>query len=253
MSKPVDPFELLRRLNPVEPNDFAGEAASPEAQRTLEQIVADARTRSRRLSLGRLPRLRLRRRVYLLALVPLAGVVAAAAWALTHGATKQFTIGCYASPDLQAHTVVVASGDVSPIGTCRTVWERGDFGNQPTPPLQACVLPSGGIGVFPGSAEATCKQLHLAPLTPTTAPPSRTRSSPSPLVLKNALTQKFLASPCMGAQQALTVVQDEISRLNLSSWAARQEGTFTSKRPCASLGFDEQQHRVLLIPMPTRP
>lgn len=251
MSEPVDPFELLRQLNPVDPEDVADAASTVQAQRALEEIIAGTRKPPITRTLRR-PRIRrLRRRTYLLALVPLAGVIAAAAWALTQGATKQFTIGCYGSASLQAHTVVVAAGSDSPVDACRTVWQRGDFGNKPTPRLQACVLRSGAIGVFPSSAEAACSKLKLAPAASTTTSPRQ--AGASPLALKNALVRKFLANRCMNEQQATATVQAEIRRLRLTNWQVQTNGTFDSSRPCGSLAFDEEQHRVLLVPVPKQP
>ena len=251
MSDPVDPFELLRELNPVDAEDVADAASTVEAQRALEEIIAGTR-RSPTTQTLRRPRIRrLRRRTYLLALVPIAGAIAAASWALTQGATKQLTIGCYASANLEAHTVVVEAGSDSVVDACRAVWQRGDFGNQPAPRLQACVLSSRAIGVFPSPTEAACSQLKLAPVTATTPPPSQ--AGASPLALKNALVRKFLTDRCMNEQQATTTVQTEFRRLRLTNWQVQTNGPFNSNRPCASLAFDEEQHRVLLVPMPKQP
>jgi hypothetical protein len=250
MSDPVDPFELLRELNPVDPEDVADAASTVQARRALEEIIAGRRPPMARTP--RRPRIRrLRRRSYLLALVPIAGAITAASWALTQGATKQLTIGCYASANLQAHTVVIPAGSDPPVDACRAVWQRDDFGNQPTPRLQACILPSGAIGVFPSATEAACSQLKLAPLTAATVPPSQVAASP--LALKNALVRKFLTDRCMNEQRASATVQAELRRLRLTNWHVQTNGTFSSSRPCASLAFDEEQHRVLLVPMPKQP
>jgi hypothetical protein len=252
MTEPVDPYELLRDLNPVAPDDVAEAASTAEATRALEEIIAGTRQlpAKRRLARIRIPRIR--RRFYLLALVPAVGAIAAAAWALTHGATKQFTVGCYATADLQAHTVIVPAGADGALETCRSVWRRGDFGVRAIPPLQACVLPSGAIGVFPSPNQHACTQLHLTALTPTKAPPPN-RKVGSPIELKNDLVHTFLASRCMNEQQAVDTVNAEIRRLGLSEWRVQVNGRFTSSRPCASLAFDQDIRHVLIIPLPRRP
>jgi hypothetical protein len=251
MTEPVDPFELLRELNPVTPEDVTDAASSGEAARALEEILAGTRGAPRRWRPrgARIPRLR--RRTYLLALVPLLGAATAAAWALTQGATKQLTIGCYASANLQAHTVVVPAGSGrTAVDTCRGVWRRGDFGPRPTPTLQACVLPSGAIGVFPSPTQTACTQLHLTPLA-STAPPQPTAASA--LTLKKALVHAFITHRCMDKQHAVAVVEAEIRTLGLAGWHVQINGTFTSGRPCASLAFDEQTQHVLLVPLPKQP
>ncbi len=249
----MDPFELLQELNPVDPADLRGVAFSPQAQDALEQILAGIRQPPRLSRKVRVPHFR--RRTVALVLIPLAAAIATAAWALSQEASQQLTIGCYASADLEAHTVVVPAGDASPTSTCRVVWERRDFGTPTAPPLQACVLPSGAIGVFPSPDGQACNHLKLAPLEPNSSPPStRTAGQPgSSAQLKNALVAKFLANRCMNQQQATSVVQTELRRLRLSGWQVRPNGVFINERPCAGLAFDEAHHAVFLVPMPKQP
>lgn len=245
--EPVDPFEELRKLNPVQPDAVQGAAASDEAKRTLDDIVSGRRRAGWRTRL-RVPHFpRLRRRTGILILIPIAGAVAAGAWALTHGASKHLAIGCYGAADLQAHTVVVGAAQGGPVAACRFVWRNGDFGGHVVPPLQACVLPSGAIGVFPGP-QATCRKLKLEPLTPAQVRP---RSSAGVAVrLKNALVKEFLAKRCETRTSAVATVRSTIRRVGASGWTVQLNGPFSSKRPCASLAFDEPHERVLLVPMP---
>lgn len=253
MSEPVDPFEQLRKLNPVQPDDVHDTALSDEAQKTLDDIVADRRrpTRRTRQRFVRLPRLR--RRTSILILIPVAGAIAAGAWALTHGASKHLTVGCYGATSLQARTVVVAAGPGSPVASCRQVWRRGDFGSRSVPHLEACVLPSGAIGVFPGPAQ-TCKQLRLQPLSPAPRSTTTPRSTGAFAVkLKNALVTAFLANSCETSTSAITTVKRTIRRLGGQGWTVEVSGAFSRQRPCASLAFDEPHQRVLLVPMPRQP
>lgn len=241
MNEQLDPFELLRALNPVDEADVQGERDSVRARQSLERIVGSG-------SGGSLPR---RKKAYLLMLVSLAAAAAAAgAWALTHGATKHLTIGCYASADLHARTIVIAAPSGSPTRACGSVWQRGDFGPASSPRLQACVLPSGAVGVFPTPNGRACERLKLAPLPASTPTPPPAASAAQ---LKDALTQKFLSKPCIGRDEAISTVEAELRRQNLPDWKVKVDGAFTSARPCASPGFDEEQRLVLLIPMPKRP
>lgn len=251
MSEPADPFDLLREFNPVTPADVANAAASEHAVRSLEAIVDGTHNAPPNETVRRRRVPRLRRRTYILGLVPVAGVIAVAAWALTLGPTKQLTIGCYASVSLQAHTVVVPASTRPAVETCRGVWRSFQFGHRSTPKLQACVLPSGAIGIFPSPKGKACERLKLAPLTAVTT--QQTRTSRSPLRLKDVLVKSFLMNRCMDRRRATALVAAEIRRLRLPLWGVRVNGTFTKIRPCASLAFDEDHHLVLLVPMPRRP
>jgi hypothetical protein len=247
--KGVDPFEELRRLNPVQPDTVHNAASSDEAQRALEDIVSGRRRSGWRTRLRR-PRLyRFNRRPYILILIPIAGAIAAGAWALTHGASKHLTIGCYGAANLQAHTVVVAN-EGSPVVACRIIWRRGDFGARVVPQLEACVLPSGAIGVFPGPP-TTCRRLKLEPLAPVRVQP---RSSAGAAVrLKKVLVNDFLAHRCENRASALATVKSTIRSVGAGAWTVQVNGSFSSKRPCASLAFDEPHERVLLVPTPRQP
>lgn len=249
MKKPLDPFDVLGWLNPVDVDQFKDAQNSPEAIAELERIVSTARRQGRR---RRLPFPR-RRRAVVLTSAAAAVALAATAWALTRGPTQQLTIGCYESISLQADTVVIASTDKAPVAACREIWERGEFGRR-VPQLNACVLPSGAIGVFPTERGSACDQLGLAPLAPSPpqTTPSRTapETSVEPNAVKDALTDTFLASGCLDREQAVTAVERVLSRLGASNWTVRPTSAFTTTRPCASLAFDEENRAVLLVPMP---
>lgn len=237
-----DPFETLRRINPVDPGTLPEPARSREALDDMERIlrgdVSPAERRGFRWlrTLGRARR----RRIYL---VPVVAVVALGAgtlaWALTRGPTQHLSVGCYAAIGLDARAAVVAANDASPVETCREVWPEA-FG-KPPPPLQACVLPSGAVGVFPSPEGDSCQRLNLAP-----AP-----SEPaSPVVeLQNTLVDAFLAR-CVSESQARRIVLAELRHLRLEDWRIVTSGRFDSARPCTSLAFDEKRSQVLLVPIP---
>lgn len=239
MKPPLDPFELLRRMNPVRPGELP-DADSPEAQALLEQIV-ERSTRPRK-SLLRLPH---RRRTYAVVLVAAVALGAAAAWAVTRGETKHLTIGCYAETSLDAKTAVIPAGTASLEAACAAVWRSGTFGSKAVPRLQACILPSGAIGVFPTRDGRACERLHLANAQPRT--PERAQPTTG---LKNALVDRFLAASCLTEDEGLGIVEDELRKRHLSTWRVRAAAPFTPARPCATLAFDEEQQTVLLTPAP---
>ncbi len=248
MSGELDPFEILHAANPVQPETLPG-PDSAEARAQLERILTRPRAEHRafRRSLGR--RVVSRRRLpYLIPVVAALTIGAGAtAWVLTRGASKPLTIGCYAAPSLTADTAVIAADDRSPVEACRALWQQGALG--PTPPgeLRACILPSGAIGVFPNQRRGgdVCQRLALAPAAEQQPPPAD-----AIVELKNTLVERFLAAGCLSQQDADTIVRRELDRRNLRTWTVQPTGSFTSARPCATLGFDTEAHAVLLIPAP---
>lgn len=233
-----DPFETLRRINPVDPSTLPEPARSREALDVMERILrGDVVPRFRWLrTLGHARR----RRVYLVPVVAVAMLGAGTlAWALSRGPTQHPSVGCYAAIALDARAAVVSATEASPVETCREIWL--DAFGKPPPPLQACVLPSGAVGVFPSPEGGSCERLNLAPA------PSE---PPSPVVeLQDNLVDTFLER-CLSESQARRIVQDELSRLDLQDWHVITPGRFTSARPCASLAFDEEQREVSLVPIP---
>lgn len=175
MSEPVDPFELLRELNPVDPEDVADASSATEAQRALDEILAGSRSpqpSQRRPATSHPRRPRLRARAYLVASVGVAAALVAAVWVLTLNPAKRLTVRCFGSASLGARAVIVPAGHGSPTAACRPLWSGTTFGHRPTPSLQACILPSGGIGVFPGRNGAVCQRLGLPVLERTTTSPA---------------------------------------------------------------------------------
>jgi hypothetical protein len=247
MRRAFNPFEILRRLNPVDPETLPDPSRSPETRRLMEAIIRDNIQREAKRSM--LSRLSLpnwtRRRRYLLALIALTALgIAAAAWALTRGGGTGLTIGCYQRPALEAKTIVVAATGEAPVAICRRQWLIGALGERtPPPPLRACVLPSGAIGVFPNGGNV-CLQLGLSAASP---------QEPSTAIrLKEALVDKFLAAGCVSQREATALVKDELRRLALTDWDITVTAPFSQTRPCASLAFDEHGQRVLLVPLPRR-
>ena len=123
----------------------------------------------------RRPSLRRRRRVPRVAV--LAGVVsvsvAVAAYALvTRPSSKPQNVACFAAADLTAKTAVVGVDARGPVAACAGLWARGFLGATPPPSLQACLLESGVVGVFPEAAgRDVCVDLGLAAAS-SPAPPS---------------------------------------------------------------------------------
>lgn len=102
---------------------------------------------------------RRRRRRAAMVGVALAAAVATAAALLvaTRRPTHVSSVGCYAAAATDAATTVVSATGANPVDPCRQLWASGDMDPDVTspaevPPLVACVLESGAVGVFPASS-----------------------------------------------------------------------------------------------------
>jgi len=107
------------------------------------------------------PRYR-RRLLVAVAALAVAGIFAAAAYALTRTVTPVATIGCYESDSLDANTAVLVAGTKSPVAACAGKYASAFPGSKQPAGFAACVLSSGSIGVFPSDTTGdTCKSLGL--------------------------------------------------------------------------------------------
>lgn len=262
--------ELLRAANPVDEAQLGDPAESAFAQRLLERIV-DTRPSTPQ---PRQPRRRRaqRARICLVALLTSVGGGAGVSYALAHNQpTKRAFVACYAEPDLGSDFVVLPAGNVTPIAGCQAMWSSGKLGATAATaddPLTACLLPAGGVGIFPHPARDrhTCEQLHLRPVTP--LPPAR---SPDPVAEPSAVAGPALARSgadsiaevsdtiiqglsvaCLDADQAKALIGKALSDAGLDTWTVMTTTSFSASRPCASPGFDEDHEEVVIIPIPPR-
>jgi len=199
-----------------------------------------------------------RRRRLVLVLVPaviaLLAATAFTTYALTREPTHLESIGCYDRADLRSNTAIVNADGRNPIAICAAVWQQGALGNGSVPErLDACVLESGAIGVFPSSGADTCGTLGLAPLPASYASAARRFAA-----LRDAIVSK-LGEPASGSSRrgpqcvhetaALPLVRRLLDSHGYSDWQVRTAGgSFTAERPCAEPSFDTAGKVVLLTP-----
>ena len=203
-----------------------------------------------------------RRRRWVFVGLPAAVLVAAAsAWtvrALTDDVTTYESIGCFDRSELNANVTVIDPQAGDPVAVCRRLWARGDVApTTSVPPLRACVLASGTVGVFPARNGNVCRELGLADLPATYAREARRRAA-----LRAAVAERFgfgeadpaPATQCVAPGPARRIVREELERHGFGDWTVQTTGPFSAERPCASLGYDGAKRAVLLIPVePPRP
>jgi len=278
-----DVLERLRACNPVPAGRLDDLVWTDLAQARFQQIVATpasvpVRPRGRLAPVPAVPGAGRRRRVPRVAV--LAGVVgmsvAVAAYAVvTRPSPKPQNVACFAAADLTAQTAVVGVDAKGPVAACASLWERGFLGTTPPPPLRACLLESGVVGVFPEAVgRDVCLDLGLAASSPP-APPTPDRVNPSgsspaggrlipdePVVdhtrffaFRDAVLARFVGQGCIGVVAAEAIVREELDRAGLDDWTVTTAGGaggpgFSAGRPCASLNFHPEIWSVDLVPLP---
>lgn len=243
-----NPFEILLRSNPVDRDRLPEVSESAHGRALLEEIIDMAQTTTTTLPAPAPPPRRARRSRLLVPIVAAAAVLSMGftVYALTRNVTEPSGIGCYAEADTGAKTVVVGADGQSPVAVCEAVWAGGAFGpGEMMPPLAACVLSTGAVGVFPGGPE-TCAGLDLSPLDAATYPGEVGHF----IAFRTALVDRFRAAGCLNEQAATDTVREEFTTRGLSGWTVATESKFSAARPCASLAFEPEAKRVSLVPIP---
>jgi hypothetical protein len=199
-----------------------------------------------------------RRRRLTLVLIPAAIALLAATAFTTYTLTREPThlesVGCFDRADLEANITIVNADGRDPVAICAEIWRQGGRGAGPAPErLEACVLRTGAIGVFPGSEVDTCRKLGLAPL-----PPSYSREAKRFAALREAIVSR-LGEPasgsstrgpqCVGEGAARALVRSFLNAYGYSDWRIDVAGgQFDTERPCAEPSFDTGEKVVLLVP-----
>jgi hypothetical protein len=211
----------------------------------------DARWRQRKAhlveELRRAARRRRRRRLAAIVLVPVAALgLVAAALVVSRSPRITAHLGCYAAPSVEADTTVVDADGRPPTAICAELWARGevDPAARTAPPLEACVLRTGPVGVFPADPPGVCERLGLARLRMDGYQTTTGRIG----ALRDALVARVNPDRrCLNEAAARAEVRRQLDRLGLSDWTVRVEpGSFAGRRPCAAFGLLEREHQVFL-------
>jgi hypothetical protein len=236
-----DPADRLRRANPM-PTEEADAPDSPRAEALFQRIIATPiETTPQRRSV-------LRRRAWVLVPVALLAL-AAASYGLLREVREPLVIACYRRPSLSTDRATVpAAADA--VAACRTMWQPGGPFNQgrgAPPPLTACVLDSGAIGVFPDTVGSdVCDRLGLSHPASGRGGQLETQAL---IALQNQLSTRFV-SRCVHQADALAFAQDGLAKSGLTGWRVIVATPFTEQEPCASVAIDPPRRTVTLVPVP---
>jgi hypothetical protein len=194
------------------------------------------------------PRRHHRRRWVVVALIPAAIIAVAGVRHIlvTNPEEVVESIGCFDAPDTKANTTIGNSDGRDPVTVCKELWEQGivSVGSTSPPPLIACAIGSGAVGVFPGR-EGTCQELGLSDL-----PPGYEEAAKRFVALREDLVRRFGAAPggCLNESDARGIVQEQLDARGFTRWTIEVARPFSEEEPCAMLGFDTPRRVVLLIP-----
>lgn len=174
-------LDLLRQADPVGDLDHLPAPTDPAVAAVFDAIVAGEITAPDLAPPGAsvVPgqvvdlaarRARRRRRAAVVAAVV---AVAAAAFALvvTQRPADPVGLACYAAATTDSDRVGLFRTGDNPVDPCRELWEQGEIDPTVTtpeqvPPLVACVLPDGPVGVFPTGSCADVVTGQAGPAVP---------------------------------------------------------------------------------------
>lgn len=272
-----DPFDLLRDADPLAGRRLP-DPADPDAV-TMRDAILDADADVTPLEQV----VRRRRRWLVGGVAATAAIATAAALAVrTAPVTDPTSVGCYDAASTQADTIVVAASGASPVDQCRELWESGDVVPGVTadtmPPLTACVVEGGQVGVFPATScdDVDRSDRDVPPWSPPAVDvpdvetPVETPSTPTedptdglPLpdfgtddaVVREALgdINAALLDRCLTLEQATAVAEGILSDAGLEGWVVEPVVAWPDGDVCAAFFPDAAEQAVRFVPEEPRP
>jgi hypothetical protein len=199
---------------------------------------------------------RQRRRLVLALAVGVSVLVAASGfttYAMTREVTQVDSVGCFDAADLRANVTIVSADGRDARAICAEVW-RAD-GASPAPSLEACILESGVVGVFPATGAGTCARVGIADV-----PPGHAVEAKRFADLRAAIAVHLGEPPsgssrgsskCLGERAARRAVRRELDAHGYARWEIEVAPgvAFTDERPCAEVSLDAGREVVMLIPV----
>jgi hypothetical protein len=235
-----DSADRLRAANPIAPEETP-KPDSPEALGLLERIMATTP--------GKAPRRRRTKR-WMMVIVPAAVLAAAAAgFVLSRPVRHPLVVACFQSQSLQATEALTPATGGDPQSACAPLWIPGGRFNiqglASAPSLSACVLDTGGIGVFPRAPNRdVCPALGLAPY----PEQAGNQQEDALLKLQDGLSTEFVGR-CVGRDEAIGITEDLLADSGLRGWSVRSDMPFTEQDPCTSVAFDVPGQTITLVPV----
>lgn len=246
--KEHDLVHALRESNPVDTVDTEEWMAGDRSRHLFQRIIASGPVAASKTPRGRRPRL-----------VPLAAAFAllasvAAVYVTTRQTTNPLSVGCYETLSLDGNTAIVGletpSNELSAAARCASMWESA-FGTSAPSNLVTCVVPEGGLGVFPNAEVSdpgdVCSSIGASEPTEGSyagASADQVRQWASDVGL--AYDKAAGESGCVSRGQLRSLISDSFSRAGFSEWTVTSVGS-ASKQVCASYSIDAMAGAVIIL------
>jgi hypothetical protein len=200
---------------------------------------------------------RRRRQRRVLIFVPAVLVLLAATGFTTYALVREpiyESVACFERAAMNANVSVVSADGRDPVEICKEVFRiSGPMELAISGDLEACVLDTGAIGVFPRSGGSVCRELELAAL-PATYPDQAEKFG----LLRKAIVAR-IGEPasgssrggpqCVGEEEAVLIVRRELLVNGYEDWDVKVAGgEFSPRQPCADVSFSSADKLVLLTP-----
>jgi hypothetical protein len=227
-------LESLQRANPVPVGEPGGRRDLPSAHALFAEITAQR------------PR-RVRRRTMVIAVALLILLVASliGAFALLNSDEPTVLGAVVCAPNaiypIDHGWLAPSGGD--PIAACEEPWDNGVFGTDGSSSgLDACVLPTGAVGVFPGEFGSVCRQkLNL--------PPAHLNADIAKLEEFRKATANAVRENCIDYDAARAIVEQKFSQYGYTGWVVAQNPaapTYSDDEPCSSVATVFDHHLVYI-------
>jgi hypothetical protein len=161
-------------------------------------------------------------------------------------ATKPSATTCFASDSYGPSSNAIGVVGPDAVSACAKVWLEGAFGAPRTPHLVACILPTGFVGVFPGSSDKLCTKLNLSVALP---PAAHVRAIAEFRLALDHDIGLHGTSRCVSLGDARTIVRADLATYGLSGWRITVPSPPTAQRRCAT-PFIQLPNLVRLIMVP---
>ncbi len=228
-------LDALTRANPVPTDELGGRRDLPSAHALFAEITAQRPRRVRRRTV-----------IVAVALVVLALAALLGAFALVHHDEPTVVGSVECAPTAKypiMHGSVAPSGG-DPIAACAALWHDGTFGTGgPSNGLDACVLPGGAVGVFPGEYGSVCPGLGL--------PPAQSSPSVDKLERFENDTSEAVRENCVGYDDAHAIVEGELAKYGYAGWTIElRPGAvpYSAENPCSSMYFEPDSRAAFIVP-----
>jgi hypothetical protein len=220
-----DPFELVRRADPVRPDTLVADPAeAARASGLFDTIVSGPRRPSRR---GHM--LLAAAAVVVAALVAVGGYVAS-----DRSPARPTAVGCFATADstgseLLAHT---QSGR-TPSSECGELWQLGAIGGPSPAQLSECHGHDATLPVVPGPV-STCPTSHPAPAGGAPGQ-SATTANAAVDALRTALAKGLGRQECLTAEAGKQLAEEAVAAIHLAGWTVQEAGAGAGTASCTLL------------------